>query len=134
MSIITVTFSSIASFLSAFFILRANQMIISLIRVLPPGCPALHLMMNCFCHPPSKAPGELYIGKHILIPWSNFDNIWCGMLLNHAKKHQENFKLLPELPDSLRLTHCTSLWNVRPQSEFHISKHTHTPKTTHGTT
>ena len=106
------------------FILRANQMIILFIRVLPPGCPGLHLMINCvFCHPPSKAPRILYTAKHILIPWSDFDNIWHGIFFNHAKKCQENLKLLPVLPDSLWITHSQSLWNMWPRS--FIYQHTH---------
>jgi len=64
-------------------------MIMPIIRVLPAGHPGLHLMINCFfCHPPSKAPKVSYTAKHILIPWSDFDNIWYGIFLNHAKKFQ----------------------------------------------
>lgn len=95
-------------------------MITSFIRVLPPGCPGLHLMINCFfCHPPSTTPRELYTAKHILIPWSNFDNILCGIFPNHAKKHQENFKLLTELPYSLKS------YKTRDLSHSSIYQHTH---------
>jgi len=101
-------------------------MITSFIRVLPPGCPGLHLTINClFCHPPSKAPRELYTAKHILIPWSNFGNIWCGIFLNHAKKNTRKISssYLNCLAYYGSLTaNCYETWDL---SQSSIYQHTH---------
>jgi hypothetical protein len=65
-----------ASFLGPFSIPRANQALISSIRVLPSGCAIFYSMLNFFsCNPVSMALMVFYIGEYALTPWTDFDYI-----------------------------------------------------------